>query len=102
MTKYVQATSFRVKEGKLEAATEEIRRWVSGYRDIGCEVAMYVQVGAGDTGAVLTSVTFPDGETWLKSIEDPRMLEARARMTEPDWPFSEQGSTVWQELEISS
>ncbi len=97
MGKYVQATRFRVKEGKLAEAEEEIQRWMKGYDDVGAEASVYVQVG-GTTGEAMISVEFPDGETWLKVLDDPRLLEARRRMTEASWPFEHLTTSVWQHL----
>ncbi len=54
-----------------------------------------------DLLVAMVSVEFPDGETWLKVQEDPRLLEARRRMTEPSWPFEDLTSSIWQELATS-
>ena len=97
MSKYVQATRFRVKEGQLDAAQAELQRWMAGFKEVGAEMTIYLQVG-GPTGEAMVSVEYPDGETWLKVQEDPRLLEARRAMTEPSWPFAELNSTLWQEL----
>jgi hypothetical protein len=97
MPKYVQASTFRIKDDMLAAAREEIGRWVAGYAEIGVTATFYVGVGGG-SGEALVSVEFPDGATWLKTIEDPRLREARERMTESSFPIEQISSTVWQEV----
>lgn len=102
MGKYVQATTFRVKEGQLDDATAELRKWIDGYAAIGAEATIYMQVGGGTSGEAMIGVEFPDGDTWMKVLEDPRLTGARARMTEKDWPFEPASTSVWQELIIDS
>lgn len=100
MPQYITTASINVKEGMLEAAKTEMQRWMEGFKGVGAEFSVYTQVGGGSTDGAMVAIEFPDGDTWLKSIEDPRLLAARERMTEADWPFHPAASTVWQRIEL--
>jgi len=99
MSKYIQATQFRVKEGRLEDARAQLRRVAEAYREAGNEVRFYLHIGGGLSGDAMMTVEFPDGTAWLSTIEDPRLMELRERMNDADWPMLPATSSIWQELE---